>query len=55
MEDLIKHPNHHHYWIEDETLYESYTTIRGMRSFPVKEMPGEPDNDNYKPLNDDSI
>ena len=23
--------NHHHFWIEDSVLYESYTTIRGMR------------------------
>lgn len=22
---------HHHFWIEDNILYESYTTIRGLR------------------------
>ena len=55
MGSHIKHPNHHHYWIENEELYETYTTIRGMRFNFVKEVPGEPDNDNYNPNEDDTI
>ena len=29
--NIIKDRNHDHFWIEDEKLFESYNTIRGMR------------------------
>lgn len=28
---LIKRHNHNHFWIENETVYESYNTLRGLR------------------------
>lgn len=28
---LSTDPKHSHFWVEDEELYESYHTIRGMR------------------------
>ena len=28
---ISKDKNHSHFWIEDEELYESYNTIRGLR------------------------
>lgn len=28
---VTKHRRHHHFWIDDGRLYESYTTIRGLR------------------------
>lgn len=28
---LPKSRNHHHYWIEDDVVYEAYNTIRGLR------------------------
>ena len=31
MRSIPRGANHHHFWIEDDILYESYTTIRGMR------------------------
>jgi len=31
MRSIPRGANHHHFWIEDSILYESYTTIRGMR------------------------
>jgi len=34
--------NHDHFWIENETLYETYSTIKGLRYlelFKVKGMP----------------
>ena len=37
---LTKDKNHDHYWIEDDVLYESYRTIRGLRYRPVLEVFG---------------
>lgn len=34
--------NHSHFWIDDEVLYESYTTIRGLRYMKVADVPGMP-------------
>jgi len=39
---IPKHPNHDHYWIDDEVLYESYKTIRGLRYIPILEVFGMP-------------
>ena len=40
-----KSHNHHHFWIEDEILYESYQTIRGLRYRAIKQVPNMPDED----------
>lgn len=40
---LHKDEHHHHFWIENETLFESYTTIRGMRYRFRLDVPGMPD------------
>ncbi len=45
---LEKHPQHHHYFIEEGWLCEAYKTCRGMRHTFIMQMPGEPDNDNYQ-------
>jgi hypothetical protein len=37
---LTKDKNHDHYWIDDDVLYESYRTIRGLRYRPVLEVFG---------------
>lgn len=42
----MKSHNHSHFWVEDERLYESYETIRGLRYRLKKEVPGKPDSDN---------
>jgi hypothetical protein len=42
---LPKHPRHHHYWIDDNILYETYTTIRGPRYMSVLEVNGMDDCD----------
>lgn len=31
MRKINKSHNHSHFWIEDEKLFESYKTIRGLR------------------------
>lgn len=45
MTDAIisKDRNHHHYWIENENLYETYETIRGLRYRFIMPVPGMPD------------
>jgi len=35
--------NHDHLWIENETLYESYSTIRGLRYLELFKVKGMPD------------
>lgn len=41
--------DHHHYWIENEILYQSYLTIRGLRYRVIQQVPGMPDTENYIP------
>ncbi len=36
---ITKRHNHHHFWIEDGVLYETYTTIRGLRYCMVMSVP----------------
>jgi hypothetical protein len=43
-----KHPDHHHYFIADEYLYEAYKTCRGIRYLVVMEMPGQSDTADYQ-------
>lgn len=43
---LYKDPGHSHYWICDETLWESYNTNRGLRSRYICDVIGQEDNDN---------
>lgn len=38
------HLNHHHYWIEEGELYESYNTIRGLRYRHLESVLGMADN-----------
>ncbi len=40
---LPRHEAHLHYWIEDETLVESYATSRGIRYTALMKVPGFPD------------
>lgn len=40
---IPKKHNHDHFWIEDNVLYESYNTIKGLRYLPIKEVHGMPD------------
>lgn len=35
---LIKSHNHDHFWIEDNILFESYKTIRGLRYRSIMEV-----------------
>lgn len=42
---LLKDENHDHYWIEEEVLYESYKTIRGLRFRRLLSVPGMPDSE----------
>lgn len=49
--ELVKSQNHEHFWIEDNTVYESYRTIRGLRYMAVAEVI-MPDSDR---LSDDEI
>lgn len=39
---LIKDKNHKHYWIDDDVLYETYSTLRGLRYRPILEVFGMP-------------
>ena len=43
---LWKDGRHNHFWIEDEQLFESYRTIRGLRYRYRMDVPGMPDSDN---------
>lgn len=38
MAKLKPKHNHDHFWIEDNVIYESYKTIRGMRYMAVAEV-----------------
>jgi hypothetical protein len=38
--------NHDHFWIEDELLFQSYRTIRGLRYCYLFAVPGMPDEEN---------
>ena len=40
-----KRSNHDHFWIEDGFLYESYTTIRGLRYAQIMAVGNMPDVD----------
>ena len=35
---IIKSPNHDHFWTEDNVVYESYNTIRGLRYTKIIEL-----------------
>ena len=35
---IIKSPNHDHFWTEDNVVYESYNTIRGLRYMKIVEL-----------------
>ena len=35
---ITKSHNHNHFWIEDNTVYESYNTLRGLRYRPIAEV-----------------
>lgn len=37
---LWRDKRHHHFWIEGEELYETYTTIRGLRFRHRLSVPG---------------
>jgi len=43
---LTRDRKHDHFWIEDEILYESYNTLRGLRFRERFEVTGMPDTDN---------
>lgn len=43
---MIKDPRHKFFWVEDERLFETYETIRGLRYRFKKDVPGKPDCDN---------
>lgn len=36
--ELVREQNHHHYYVEDHRLWESYLTIRGMRNRYIMEV-----------------
>lgn len=38
---LVPRDNHDHYWIEENTVYESYLTLRGLRYISVAEVISE--------------
>lgn len=40
---IYKQHNHSHFWIENEILYESYETTRGIRYMKLFDVPGMPD------------
>lgn len=42
---IIKHLHHHHFWVSNGILYESYNTLRGMRYSMITEVPMMEDND----------
>ena len=35
---ITKSHNHNHFFIEDNTVYESYNTLRGLRYRPIAEV-----------------
>lgn len=39
---LSKRHNHDHFWIDDDVLYETYRTLRGLRHMAVLEVFGMP-------------
>lgn len=43
---IFKDDKHDHYWIENEILFESYWTIRGLRYRILLEVKGMNDNEN---------
>jgi len=43
---IFKSHNHHHYWIENNHLFESYMTLRGMRYRELMEVKRMDDCDN---------
>ena len=38
IKQLTKSNRHNHFWIEDNIVYESYGTLRGLRYMPVAEV-----------------
>jgi hypothetical protein len=46
MGKIYKDRRHHHYWIEDGELFETYETIRGLRYRHLISVPGFEDDDN---------
>jgi hypothetical protein len=42
MKEIVKDEKHDHYWIDDDVLYETYRTLRGVRYRPVLEVFGMP-------------
>lgn len=36
---IVKSNNHDHFWTENNIVYESYRTIRGLRFMEVKKLP----------------
>lgn len=48
----MKDKNHSHYWVEDEKLYESYNTLRGLRYRFIVGCPGI---QNCKKCSDDMV
>lgn len=45
MTNFLKDRRHDHYWISEQQLYESYSTIRGLRYRHIMEVPGMSDTD----------
>jgi hypothetical protein len=41
--EIEKHPQHSHFFIENEVLMESYKTLRGPRSAVILILPDHPD------------
>lgn len=46
---LTKDKNHDHFWIDEEMLFESYKTIRGLRYRPRLKVWGMPNSDKCTP------
>ena len=46
---ISRDTRHSHFWIEDEELFESYHTIRGLRYHHRFSVNGLPDTDKCKP------
>lgn len=42
---LRKDREHSHYWIQEEHLFESYNTLRGLRCRYIMDVIGYPDTD----------
>lgn len=49
QQKLSKDRRHDHFWIEDEVLFESYQTIRGLRYRNILEVSGMKDCDRCTP------